>query len=87
MPEPRRLESGLHPDLLEPLGALIAAVSQRSQIVVVSHAAGLVEAIGRAAARLRRDVGTVGLRKADGQTVVLPDQGLLDSLLWFWPKP
>ena len=45
----------------------------------------MVEAIGRAAARLRQGVGRVGLRKADGQTV-LPGQGLLDSLLWFRPK-
>ena len=66
-------------------GALIAAVSKRSQIIVVSHAAGLVEAIGRAAARLRQDVGMVGLCKADGQTV-LPGQGLLDWLLWFRSK-
>ena len=66
-------------------GALIAAVSKRSQIIVVSRAAGLVEAIGRAAARLRQDVGMVGLCKADGQTV-LPGQGLLDGLLWFRSK-
>jgi predicted ATPase len=78
-------ETSLHPDLLEALGALIAAVSERSQIIVVSHSGALVEAIGRAAAKLRRDVGMVALEKANGETV-LPGQGLLDSPLWFWPK-
>lgn len=42
----------------------------------------MIEAIGRAAARLRQDVGMVGLRKAERQTV-LPGQGPLDSPLWF----
>lgn len=78
-------ETSLHPDLLRPLGALIAAVSERSQIIVVSHSGALIEAIGRAAAELRRDVGVVGLEKVNGETV-LPGQGLLDSPLWFWPK-
>jgi predicted ATPase len=78
-------ESSLHPDLMEPLGALIAAASQRSQIIVVSHSGALIEAIGRAAAKLRKDVEMVALEKTDGQTV-LPGQGLLDSPLWFWPK-
>lgn len=78
-------ETSLHPDLLEPLGALIAVVSERSQIIVVSHSADLIAAIGRAAAKLRRDVGMVELEKVNGETV-LPGQGLLDSPLWFWPK-
>ncbi len=78
-------ETSLHPDLLQPLGALIAAVSERSQIVVVSHSGALITAIGRAAATLRRDVGMVELEKTNGETV-LPGQGLLDSPLWFWPK-
>lgn len=78
-------ETSLHPDLLEPLGALIAAVSERSQIIVVSHAGGLIEAIRRAAAKLRRDAEMVELQKVNGETV-LPGQGLLDSPLWFWPK-
>ncbi|MEY9931212.1 putative ATPase [Catenulispora sp. GP43] len=78
-------ETSLHPDLLRPLGTLIAAGSERSQIIVVSHSAGLIEAIGRAAAGLRRDVDLVELEKVNGETV-LPGQGLLDSPLWFWPK-
>ena len=78
-------ETSLHPDLLAPLGALIAAVSERSQIIVVSHSDALIEAIGRAAAELRRDVGMVELEKTNGETVI-PGQGLLDSPLWFWPK-
>jgi len=78
-------ETSLHPDLLEPLGALIAAVSGRSQIIVVSHSGDLIRAIARAAAKLRRDVGMVELENRNGETVI-PGQGLLDSPLWFWPK-
>jgi predicted ATPase len=78
-------ETSLHPELLQPLGALIAAVSESSQIIVVSHSDALIKAIGSAATTLRRDVGMVALEKSYGETV-LPGQGLLDSPLWFWPK-
>lgn len=60
-------------------------MSERSQIIVVSHAGGLIGAIGRAAAKLRIDVGMVELQKVNGETV-LPGQGLRDSPLWFSPK-
>ena len=78
-------ETSLHPELMEPLGAQIAAVSQSSQLIVVSHSGALIEAIGRAAGKLRHDVGMVELEKINGETA-LPGQGLLDSPLWFWPK-
>lgn len=49
---------------------------KRGQIIVVSHAGGLIEAIGHAAAKLRRDVGMmVERQKTNGETV-LPGQGL-----------
>ena len=35
-------ETSLHPDLLPPLGRLIAQAAKRSQIVVVSHALALL---------------------------------------------
>jgi predicted ATPase len=36
-------ETSLHPDLLSPLGRLIARTSERSQVIVVSHASKLIE--------------------------------------------
>ncbi len=42
-------ETSLHPDLLPPLARLIAQAAQRSQIVVVSHAVGLVSALAATA--------------------------------------
>jgi len=39
------LDTSLHPDLLPALGRLIAAAAARSQIIVVSHAAGLIDAL------------------------------------------
>ena len=44
-------ETSLHPDLLPPLARLIAKASQRSQVVVVSHAASLVSALCDGGAR------------------------------------
>lgn len=38
-------ETSLHPDLLPPLARLIARASQHTQVIVVSHAAGLVDAL------------------------------------------
>ena len=58
-------ETSLHPDLLPPLARLIAQAAQRSQIVVVSHAVGLVSALA-AATQARQIV----LEKQLGETVV-----------------
>lgn len=44
-------ETSLHPDLLPPLGRLIAQAATLSQTIVVSHSAGLIQAIERAASR------------------------------------
>ena len=38
-------ETSLHPDLLPPLARLIANAAERSQLIVVSHAATLVSAL------------------------------------------
>jgi predicted ATPase len=38
-------ETSLHPDLLPPLARLIARASQHTQVIVVSHAVGLVDAL------------------------------------------
>ena len=38
-------EASLHPDLIAPLARLIGAAAERAQVVVVSHAPALVEAL------------------------------------------
>lgn len=70
-------ETSLHQDLLEPLARLIAKVSQRSQIVVVSHAERLVNALRR-----KDRCISYALRKDLGETVI---EGV-EQLPWAWPK-
>ncbi len=71
-------ESSLHPSLLPALGAMIVEAAGRSQVVVVTHAAGLVRAL-RPAARL------LELVKTGGQTQVA-DQLALEGPSWAWPR-
>ncbi|MFO1184497.1 MAG: AAA family ATPase [Bauldia sp.] len=69
-------ETSLHADLLPPLARLIAHAATLSQIVVVSHAAALVEALTEGPTAKRID-----LAKELGETVVAgerPD--------WTWPS-
>ncbi|WP_119167276.1 AAA family ATPase [Algihabitans albus] len=70
-------ETSLHPVLLEPLARLIAKTSKRSQIIVVSHAAPLVNA-------LKQHGHCTGyeLRKGLGETLI----GTAESPPWTWPK-
>lgn len=70
-------ESSLHPDLLAPLARLIARASARSQIVVVSHTAGLV-------VELAGQPGCVALHltKELGETVAAD----ADTPSWTWPQ-
>ncbi|RXF73778.1 AAA family ATPase [Hansschlegelia zhihuaiae] len=69
-------ETSLHPDLLAALARLIALASERSQIVVISHALPLVEGLGASGAR------RIELRKELGET--LADDGD-DPPRWSWP--
>ncbi|SBS75257.1 ATPase [uncultured Mycobacterium sp.] len=73
-------EASLHPDLLPALAALIARSSERSQVVVVTHADALVTALRRQ----QRDVNAIELTKELGQTAIV-GQGLLDEPSWHWP--
>lgn len=68
-------ETSLHRDLLAPLARLIVRASRDSQIIVVSHAAALVEAL--AAEGVRPFV----LRKELGETRV----ELEKAVRWEWP--
>jgi len=70
-------ETSLHPDLLPSLPRLIVRASKQSQLIVVSHAPVLVDALD-AAAESRRIV----LEKNLGETIV-PDLTPPD---WTWPS-
>ncbi len=70
-------ETSLHPDLLQPLGRLIARASEVSQIIVVSHAAALVEEL-----TMENGAAMLRLRKELGETVV--DD--VEAPAWSWPK-
>lgn len=73
-------ETSLHPDLLPALGRLIAQAAQRSQVLVVSHAARLIATLEREAGCeslvLDKQLGATGLVDAD--TRDLPP--------WKWPS-
>ena len=72
-------ETSLHPDLLPALGRLIARAAERTQIIVVSHAAGLIDALQR-----EPDCHSITLDKPLGETTVLGVE-LLDRPNWQWP--
>jgi predicted ATPase len=69
-------ETSLHPDLLPPLGRLIARASRESQVIVVSHAGALVSALEKAGAR------RIVLEKQLGETVVPGEE----PPPWNWPS-
>jgi predicted ATPase len=68
-------ETSLHPTLLAPLARLISKVSETTQVIVVSHAKALVDALGPDAVR-------VTLEKDFGETQVAD----ADPPLWDWPS-
>ena len=68
-------ETSLHPDLLPPLARLIAKASERSQIVVVSHATSLVDGLRAAGAK------QIVLAKELGETIADGEE----RLAWNWP--
>lgn len=69
-------ETSLHPDLLPALGRLITRASQHSQLIVVSHAARLIESL-QGAHRIHLD-------KELGETIVTGMTNL-NQPLWEWP--
>jgi predicted ATPase len=69
-------ETSLHPDLLPPLGRLIAQAAGRSQVLVVSHAATLIDALqSQPACR------SIVLEKKFGQSSIADD----GPPRWQWP--
>jgi predicted ATPase len=70
-------EASLHPDLLPPLARLIGHAAGRSQVIVVTHAAGLIAELDRQA-----DSRQICLEKSLGETVA-PDA---IPPPWAWPS-
>ncbi len=72
-------ETSLHPDLLPALARLILAAALQTQIVVVSHAMALIEALTVAPACTR-----LHLEKEFGETI-LGGATLFNKPKWDWP--
>jgi predicted ATPase len=70
-------ETSLHPDLLAPLARLIGRAAERSQLVVVSHAPALVDALAAQPACRH-----LSLCKELGETVLPGAQ----PPAWTWPE-
>ncbi len=70
-------ETSLHPSVLAPLAKQIVAASARSQIIVVSHAAALVDGI------TGKHVKRIELAKEGGKTMVA-GRHHLDAPPWKW---
>ena len=69
-------EASLHPDLLAPLARLVARAAERSQIIIVSHAEALIDALER-----ESGFGRILLEKDLGETIVR-DRAVPS---WTWP--
>jgi predicted ATPase len=78
-------ETSLHPDLLPPLGQLISQAAARTQVIAVSHAAPLIDAVARAAAGAATELTAIELVKEFGETRIR-DSDPLDGPRWVWPK-
>src|SRR5262245_45946227 len=72
-------ETSLHPDLLAPLARLIARASERSQVIVVMHAAQVI------AAFLEHRCNSITLEKSFGETTIAASKGL-NVPDWHWPS-
>jgi predicted ATPase len=78
-------ETSLHPDLLPPLGQLISQAAARTQVIAVSHARPLIDAIARAAREAAAELTAIELTKDFGETTVV-GQDRFDGPPWVWPK-
>jgi predicted ATPase len=71
-------ETSLHPDLLPALARLIAQAAERSQVLVVSHAAPLVDSLQQLP-----ECHSIALAKPFGQTCIAGNEH--QSARWQWP--
>lgn len=72
-------ETSLHPDLLPALGRLIARAAGNSQVIVVSHASRLINALEE-----QPDCHSLMLEKEFGETNIVGLRAL-DAPPWAWP--
>jgi len=71
-------ETSLHPDLLPPLGRLIASAAEASQLFVVTHAAKLLKSLEKF-----QDCSFIRLEKQFGETKIVGEKEL-DLPTWRW---
>jgi predicted ATPase len=71
-------ETSLHPDLLPALARLIGRAAERSQVIAVSHAPRLIEALSE-----QPECHAIRLEKEFGETIVAGD--VAKGLMWQWP--
>jgi len=71
-------ETSLHPDLLPALARLIARTAERSQILVVSHAPTLIDALQQLP-----ECHSIALEKTFGQTAIAGADPY--GMGWQWP--
>ena len=72
-------ETSLHPDLLGALARLIGRASERTQIIVVTHATRLISALAE-----QSGCHSITLKKILGETTIA-DAGKLGAVTWHWP--
>jgi predicted ATPase len=72
-------ETSLHPDLLAPLGRLIARAAECSQLVVVTHASPLIAVLSE-----QPECHSIELEKTFGETTIASAKEL-DLPTWHWP--
>lgn len=72
-------ETSLHPDLLGALGRLIAKAAERTQIIVVTHAAALISGLSG-----QPGSHSIVLEKNLGETNIV-GRNALDRPVWQWP--
>jgi predicted ATPase len=73
-------ETSLHPDLLPALERLISRAAERSQVVIVSHAIGLIDALQQ-----QPECHSILLDKKFGETTIVGKDGDYDQPAWHWP--
>lgn len=72
-------ETSLHPELLAPLARLVVRVSDRTQIIIVTHSAPLTSALDDAGCN------SIALDKQFGETIVI-GADKLEAPAWHWPS-
>ena len=73
-------ETSLHPDLLPALARLITRAAERSQVFVVSHAAGLIDVL-----QSQPECHSIALAKRFGETIPVVGDGTGARSAWQWP--